>query len=33
MNLENGKHFDPRLLECFLRSLPELRRIRSEVKE
>jgi putative two-component system response regulator len=33
MNSENGKHFDPRLLECFLRCLPEFRRIRSEIKE
>lgn len=33
MNSENGKHFDPRLLDCFLRCVPELRRIRSEIKE
>jgi len=33
MNLENGKYFDPTLLDCFLRCLPELRRIQSEIKE
>jgi putative two-component system response regulator len=33
MNSENGKRFDPRLFDCFLRCLPELRRIRSEIKE
>ncbi len=33
MNSENGKHFDPRLLDCFLRSIPELLRIRSEIRE
>ena len=33
MNSEKGKHFDPRLLDCFLHCLPELLRIRSEIKE
>lgn len=28
-----GKHFDPKIFETFLESLPELRRIRHEIKE
>jgi putative two-component system response regulator len=28
-----GKHFDPRLLDCFFRSLPELRDIQKEITE
>jgi putative two-component system response regulator len=27
-----GKHFDPKILECFFDLLPEIRRIRSEIK-
>ena len=33
MRTEKSKHFDPRLLDCFFRSLPELRRIREKVTE
>ncbi|MGB6066193.1 MAG: HD domain-containing phosphohydrolase [Desulfomonilaceae bacterium] len=28
-----GKHFDPRILDCFFSLLPEIQRIRSEIKE
>jgi putative two-component system response regulator len=30
---EKGRHFDPRILECFLDSLSEIHRIRQEVEE
>jgi len=30
---EKGKHFDPRLLEVFIRTLPEIRRIREENRD
>jgi len=30
---ERGKHFDPAILDCFLRVLPEIRCIRAEVQE
>lgn len=33
MTAERGRHFDPRILDCFLRLLPEMRRIRETVKE
>jgi putative two-component system response regulator len=33
MRMEKSKHFDPRLLDCFFRCLPELRRIREKVTE
>jgi putative two-component system response regulator len=33
MIAEEGKHFDPEILEVFLRLLPEMKRIRDEVKE
>ncbi len=28
-----GKHFDPRILDCFFALLPEIRRIREEIKD
>ncbi len=31
MKSERGRHFEPRLLDCFLRIVPELRRIRERV--
>jgi len=33
MLAESGKHFDPRILEVFFSVLPEIRRIREQVKE
>jgi putative two-component system response regulator len=33
MKIGKGKHFDPKILDCFLDLLPEIRRIREEVKE
>ncbi len=33
MGMEKGRHFDPRLLDCFFRTLPELRRIGQKITE
>jgi len=33
MTETRGSHFDPRIFDCFMRVLPDLRRIRAEVRD